>query len=70
MAIVMEARQGENEIFFYENQEAKDSWKKHGCVEDENAEQLFYLKAERDCITLVHRNLDIEEITRKFTTGV
>lgn len=68
MATVMETRQGENEIFFYENQEAKDSWSKYGCI-DENAEKLVYLMAERDCITLVHRNLNIEEITRRFTAG-
>ena len=69
MAAVMETPRHENEIFFFENQEAKDSWDKYGCVEDENAEQLVYLMVESGCITLVHRNLNIEEITRKFTTG-
>jgi len=67
--MVMEIVEGENEIFFYENQEAKDSWDEHGCI-DENSEKMVHLIAERDYITLVHENLNIKEITRRFTRGV
>ena len=64
--MVMEYLEGD-EILFYENQEAKDSWDEHGCI-DENSERMVHLLAQGDCITLVYDgdHLDIEKLKRKF----
>ncbi len=66
--MVMETVEGEDEIFFYEDQNAKDSWNKHGRTE-ENAEKMVHLIAKSDYITLVHEHLNIKEVESKFSTG-